>query len=205
MYLFFKLFYLYTPLNLLCKEMRCLNKIIIITRLYETGPWFVALHPETDHFLKSFAASLCFSSFFLSSSVIFSLSVAFRVWCWSFNTSSFCFFHDSNVCTRHKTRDTWHVTRDTRHATRDTRHATRDTRHATRDTRHATRDTRHATRDTWHMTHDTWHKTRHMTCDTRHAMHDTRHTTRLVKATWSVRVFLFLLQNHVNQYKLWLL
>ena len=26
----FKLFYLYTPLNLLCKEMRCLNKIIII-------------------------------------------------------------------------------------------------------------------------------------------------------------------------------
>ena len=30
MYLIFKLFYLYTPLNLLCKEMRCLNKIIII-------------------------------------------------------------------------------------------------------------------------------------------------------------------------------
>ena len=30
MYLIVKLFYLYTPLNLLCKEMRCLNKIIII-------------------------------------------------------------------------------------------------------------------------------------------------------------------------------
>ena len=30
MYLIFKLFYLYTPLNLLCKEMRCLNNIIII-------------------------------------------------------------------------------------------------------------------------------------------------------------------------------
>ena len=30
MYLIFKLFYLYTPLNLLCKEMRCLNKKIII-------------------------------------------------------------------------------------------------------------------------------------------------------------------------------
>ena len=30
MYLIFKLFYLYAPLNLLCKEMRCLNKIIII-------------------------------------------------------------------------------------------------------------------------------------------------------------------------------
>ena len=30
MYLIFKLFYLYTPLNLLCKVLRCLNKIIII-------------------------------------------------------------------------------------------------------------------------------------------------------------------------------
>ena len=30
MYLIVRLFYLYTPLNLLCKEMRCLNKIIII-------------------------------------------------------------------------------------------------------------------------------------------------------------------------------
>ena len=30
MYLIVNLFYLYTPLNLLCKEMRCLNKIIII-------------------------------------------------------------------------------------------------------------------------------------------------------------------------------
>ena len=29
-----KLFYLYTPLNLLCKEMRCLNKIIIIIIAY---------------------------------------------------------------------------------------------------------------------------------------------------------------------------
>ena len=33
MYLIFKLFYLYTPLNLLCKEMRCLNKIIIRVQL----------------------------------------------------------------------------------------------------------------------------------------------------------------------------
>ena len=35
LYLIFKLFYLYTPLNLLCKEMRCLNKIIIIINLPE--------------------------------------------------------------------------------------------------------------------------------------------------------------------------